>query len=223
MGNRYASKKSGQIINSLPEDLRKNLDGIIAEFKENIKIYKRKPNYVAFKKVLHVLIKEFTRHCKRLDEIETNYINDRLFSLVDDGEETGLYVSDDDGREDTHDVAPDETPGQLSKRLRMEAQSHLEHLKKTLADLPIRERKPDISPAAMKRFATGVAEVFRLAGGNPTLPGHKKQGKPTVPGHKKNRQDHYPFLDFSKEAARLAGYNPHSDRAWADIIRPFLD
>jgi hypothetical protein len=212
MDNRYASKKSGQIINSLPVDLREKLDGIIAEFKENLKIYKRNPNYVGYKKALTVLIKEFERHCKRLDEIDVKYIDDHPFSLVDEGEKPGFYFSDDDGREDTHDVAPDETPGQLSKRLRMEAQSHLAYLKKTLAGLPIRERKPDISPAAMKKFATGVAEVFRLAGGNPTLPGHEER----LP-------DRHPFLAFSKEAARRAGYHPHSDRAWADIIRPYLN
>lgn len=212
MGNRYASKKSGQTINSLPKDLREKLDGIIAEFKESLKIYKRNPNYVAFKKALSVLMKEFERHCKRLDQIHANYIGDRPFSFVDDGEEPGFSFSDDDGREDTHNIFLDETPGQLSGRLRMEAQTQLEHLKAILADLPIRERKPDISPAAMKKFATGVAEVFRLAG-----------GKPTVPGHEERLPHRYPFLAFSKEAARLAGYHPHSNRAWADIIRPHLN
>ena len=222
MGNRYASKKygmvpaggledTGHIINSLPENLREMLDKIIAEFKENLKSFKRTPNYVAYKKALHVLKKEFERHCKRLGEIDTKYIDDGPF-LVGDDEDFGFYISDDDGREDTHDVIPDETPSELSERLRMDAQSHLAYLEKTLADLPIRERKPDISPAAMKKFVTGVAEVFRLAGGNPTLPGHEER----LP-------DRHPFLAFSKEAARRAYYHPHSDRAWADIIRPYLN
>ena len=197
--------EQGDITTStLPGALKRQLDQAVANYREQISLQGRTPNHVPFREAMQEVANLLTGCLEKLEKIKERYQEKATSWFSDEG---GIVFADDDLPESDYDLFFEDEPEAIMASIIEQTKNQLAEVEQTKEELPVRSggKRED---RASKIFFAKVSAIYSQAGGEVNIKGDTfKESYPS------------PFFSFAKEAATLVGYQPQSDRAFAELLQ----